>query len=296
MSDTPETTTLDIGDTGAETFCYAHSKEPTKLRCSRCDRPICGRCAIPASVGQHCPECVAEARRSAPKVRSALRATAPVTFTILILNVMMWLLQNFAPQQFGTPYDVITYSLGAIPEAIAGGQWYRLVSPMFLHAPGSIWHIGFNSYALFAFGPHVEQAFGKGRFLVLYLVAVFTGSALSYAFGNCGVLGVGASGAIFGVLGGLLVFLYNRRRSQFVREFMKNIVMLIVINLVFGFIMPGIDNLAHLGGLLGGAAVAAGLDRAPGNEPSPAVQWGMTLLVVASAIILVAWRTANFSC
>src|ERR687895_2650521 len=83
-------------------FCYGHPDTPTGLRCTRCDRPICGRCAIPASVGQHCPECVAEARRSAPKVRSALRATAPVVMTILIINVVMWLIQSFSTSQQGT--------------------------------------------------------------------------------------------------------------------------------------------------------------------------------------------------
>src|ERR671915_1652945 len=74
--------------------CYLHPDTPTKLRCSRCDRPICGRCAIPASVGQHCPECVAEARRSAPRVKSALRATAPATFTILGINVVVFVIQQ----------------------------------------------------------------------------------------------------------------------------------------------------------------------------------------------------------
>src|SRR5919108_206332 len=71
------------------TNCYGHPKVPTKLRCSRCDRPICGRCAIPATVGQHCPECVADARRSAPKVRSQMMSTAPAVMTILAVNVVM---------------------------------------------------------------------------------------------------------------------------------------------------------------------------------------------------------------
>ena len=270
--------------------CYLHPKTPTGLRCSRCDRPICGRCAIPASVGQHCPNCVAEARKSAPKVRSALRATAPVVFTLLVINVVVWVLQSFV---FG--YE-LTARFASFGPAIASGELYRLVTPMFLHAPNTFWHIGFNSYALFIFGPHVEQAFGHLRFLTLYLIAGFTGSALSYAFGGC-AYGVGASGAIFGVLGGLFVFLYNRRREQFVREFMKNIIFLIAINLAFGFVIQGIDNLAHLGGLIGGAAVGFGLDRrAPGRDPSPMIGIATIVLVVGAAALLVAWRTANFTC
>jgi membrane associated rhomboid family serine protease len=283
-------------ETSEETYCYLHPDTPTKLRCTRCDRPICGRCAIPASVGQHCPNCVAEARRSAPKVRSALRATAPVVMTILIVNVVMWVIQTAAPSEPRTPYDIVTWALGAIPERIAAGEWYRLITPMFLHAPDMIWHIGFNSYALFIFGPNMEQALGRRRFLLLYLLAGFTGSALSYAFASCGQVGVGASGAIFGVLGGLLVFLYNRRRSTFVRQYMRNIILLIGVNLVFGFVFPGIDNFAHIGGLVGGAAIGLSLDEAPGGTLSPANRFlGVTAVVVA-AVVLVAWRTATFSC
>src|SRR5918999_196926 len=83
-------------------YCYGHPKTPTRLHCTRCDRPICGRCAIPASVGQHCPECVAEARKSAPKVRSAIAANAPVVSGILVINVVMWLIQSFSTSQQGT--------------------------------------------------------------------------------------------------------------------------------------------------------------------------------------------------
>jgi membrane associated rhomboid family serine protease len=283
-------------ETSEETYCYLHPDTPTKLRCTRCDRPICGRCAIPASVGQHCPNCVAEARRSAPKVRSALRATAPVVMTILIVNVVMWVIQTAAPGQPETPYDVVTFALGALSERIAAGEWYRLITPMFLHAPDSLWHIGFNSYALFLFGPNMEQALGKRRFLILYLVAGFMGSAVSYTFGSCGRIGVGASGAIFGVLGGLFVFLYNRRRSTFVRQYMRNIILLIGVNLVFGFVFPGIDNLAHMGGLVGGAALGLSLDEAPGRMIPRRLQLLGVLGVVVAGIALVAWRTATFSC
>ena len=291
MSTTPPIPGGETQTVEEPTTCYLHPDTPTGLRCSRCERPICGRCAIPASVGQHCPNCVAEARKAAPKVRSALRANAPVVFTLLVINVTLWVLQSFAPG-LG-----LTERFASFGPAIAGGEWWRLITPMFLHAPNTFWHIGFNSYALFIFGPNVEQAFGHMRFLMLYLISGFTGSALSYAFGDCGVYGVGASGAIFGVLGGLFVFLYNRRRQQFVRGFMKNIIFLIVINFVIGF-LPGfnIDNLAHLGGLIGGAAVGLGFDRVPERESSPLLPYVTAVAVVGAAALLVAWRTANFSC
>ncbi len=288
VSLTPEAPVHEQPEEPPETFCYAHRDTPTRLRCSRCDRPICGRCAIPASVGQHCPECVAEARRSAPKVRSALRATAPIVTTILVVNVVMWFLQQFVPP--------LTGRLGAQPPAIADGEWYRLITPMFLHSPAGIWHIGINSYALFIFGPNIEQGFGKARFLALYLIAGFTGGAVSYAFGPCNVTGVGASGAIFGLLGGLLVFLYNRRQSTFVRGFMRNVILLIVLNLVIGQIIPGIDNLAHLGGLAGGGLVALGFDQVPGRQMPASLQAMTALAVAAAAVALVVWRTSGFTC
>lgn len=220
-----------------------------------------------------------------------------MVFTLLVVNGLIWLAQNLAPPQPTLPqYDVITFNFASLGPAIANGQWWRLITPMFLHAPNGIWHIGFNSYALFLFGPHVEQAFGHVRFLVLYLIAGFTGNALSYAISPCDGFGVGASGAIFGVLGGLFVFLYNRRRQQFVREFMKNIIGLIGINLVFGFVFPGIDNLAHLGGLIGGAALGFGFDRPPGREGSPLMPLVTAIAVTGAAVLLVAWRTANFAC
>src|SRR5918911_3710385 len=75
------------------TYCYGHPHTPTKLRCSRCDRPICGRCAIPASVGQHCPECVAEARRSSPRVKRVNTSAAPAVYAILGINLVVFVLQ-----------------------------------------------------------------------------------------------------------------------------------------------------------------------------------------------------------
>jgi rhomboid protease GluP len=221
-------------------------------------------------------------------------ATAPIVMTIIVINVAVWLLQTILPETRG-PYDFITFSFGALPIAIANGEWYRLITPMFLHAPDGIWHIGLNSYALFIFGPNVEQAFGKVKFIAIYLVAGLTGSVLSYALGPCNQLGVGASGAIFGVIGALFVFLYNRRHQTFVRGYLKNIIFLIGLNLVIGYALPGIDNLAHLGGLAGGALMAVGLDQPPGRMAG-GVRWLAFVAVAVLAIGLLVMRTATFTC
>jgi membrane associated rhomboid family serine protease len=282
-SETPEQTL----DNAEQTYCYGHPDVPTRLRCSRCERPICGRCAIPASVGQHCPECVAEARRSQRKVRSVGAASSPATMVIIAICVFFWFVETFNPS--------IVRSLGSFQPAIAAGEWWRLLTPMLLHAPRSLWHIGLNMYVLWLYGPEVERAFGTPRFVGLFVVAGFLGGAASYAFGPCPALGVGASGAIFGVVGALLIYLYNRRRSAFVRGYLKSITILVMINLAFGFIVPGIDNLAHLGGLAGGIMVGAGFDAYKGRRGA-LVDVAALAFVIALGIALVAWKTANFTC
>jgi membrane associated rhomboid family serine protease len=273
-------------------YCAGHPDVPTRLRCSRCGRPICGRCAIPATVGQHCPWCVAEARRSAPRVRSAMAASAPAVVAVVVANVAVYLAQNLVP--------AITEQFASFPPAIAQGQWWRLVTPMFLHAPlqstFSLLHIGFNMFVLWSYGPQVEQQLGSLRFLACYLLAGFFASASSYAFGPCNVLGLGASGAIFGVVGILLVFLYNRRRSTFVRGFMQNLVFFIVINLLIGFRLPGVDYVAHIGGLAAGIGLGLGFDRRSRGAAATGTQVATAAAVLGLGIALVLWRTAAFSC
>jgi membrane associated rhomboid family serine protease len=282
-------------DESAETYCYNHTDTPTKLRCTRCDRPICGRCAIPASVGQHCPECVADARRSAPRVRSAIRATAPAVTVILVINIAIWIAQSFL-------LPVITGRFAAYPPAIAGGELWRLISPMFLHLPFnpgntfSLLHIGFNSYVLYAYGPHVEQAFGTARFVAMYLVAGFVASATSYTFGACGVPSLGASGAIFGVVGILIAYLYRRRTSAILAGYLRSMMIFVALNLLIGFTIAGIDNFAHIGGLIGGVLLGAGMEGTGGRARPAGAQIAVIAGVAVLGAALVVWRTATFVC
>lgn len=266
--------------------CYRHPETPTGLRCSRCDRPICGLCATPASVGQHCPECVGEARRTTPRVRSAFQARSPAVYTILVINVIVFLIQMMSRGR-------ITLAFGLQPIQIADGEWYRLITPMFLHA--GLLHIGMNSIILVAFSAQVEEAFGTARFLGIYFITGFVASAASYAFGACNILGVGASGAIFGTIGVLLVFLFHRRRTQFVRAYMNQLIGLIVFNLVLGLLISGIDNWAHGGGLVSGVALGLMIDR-EGDPPPAIVQILSFAVVLGAGLALTMWRTANFGC
>ena len=274
-------------ETEEELTCYRHPDTPTGLRCSRCERPICGHCATPASVGQHCPECVAEAQSTAPRVRSALRAAAPATYFILLANVAVFVIQLLG--------QTVTLRFGLNPLAIADGEWWRLITPMFLHSPGFFLHIVMNSIILMAFGAQVEQAFGTVRFVAIYFITGFVASTTSYAFSDCNILGVGASGAIAGTIGVLLVYAYKRRRSQFVQAFLNQLIGLVVLNAIIGLTFRGIDNFAHGGGLAAGIAVGLLIDRT-GKPVSPVAQALGLAGVLAAGIALMAWRTTTFSC
>lgn len=133
---------------------------------------------------------------------------------------------------------------------IAQGQYWRLLAATFLH--GGIAHLLMNSFSLFVLGPDTERIYGTARFTALYLLAGLSGSIASYAFSAAP--SVGASGAIFGLFGGLAVFFYSARHvlGEFGRSQLRGIFAILLVNLLFGLSNPGIDNFGHLGGLLGG--------------------------------------------
>ncbi|MDQ3915250.1 MAG: rhomboid family intramembrane serine protease [Actinomycetota bacterium] len=277
-----------------ETYCYGHPNRPTKLQCTRCDRYICGQCAIQASVGQHCPECVAEAKKSAPKVRTAMAVNAPAVRAIIAVTVGVYVLQVFTGEAL-----IDRFASNSI--AIWSGEVYRLLTSIFLHSPlrsgFSILHIAFNMYILSIYGPQVEQAFGTKRFVFLYFATGFVASAVSYNLNDC-IRGYGASGAVFGVVGILLVYLYNRRTSAFAGLYMRDIGIFIALNLMLGFSLRGVDNFAHIGGLVAGMALAQGFDRRQTAEATApvALQVVTATAVVGAGVLLVAQRTATFSC
>jgi membrane associated rhomboid family serine protease len=306
MSQTPPDAPGTAPEESEVTYCYGHPDTPTRLRCTRCDKPICPRCAVPASVGQHCVWCVAEARKTAPKVKTALRANAPVVTGLIVVNVAIWILQSVLLLSqsgmafgFGQP-DWLSAHFGSHAPSIADGEYYRLFTSMFLHLPFSgtlfsLMHIGFNMWVLSIYGPQVEQRWGGPRFLAMYIVAGLGGSAVSYAFGTCNSLGVGASGAIFGTIGMLLVLTYNRRDRAIVGDYMRNLLFFVGINLVIGFTFPGIDNLAHIGGLVTGVILGYGMDGRHEGQVSSARQVVAFAIPIAVIITLVAWRTAEIT-
>lgn len=172
-----------------------------------------------------------------------------VTMVLMVITVLIYFGQLLTDLTIG--YDLPAALGMKSNELIISGQYWRLVTPMFLH--GSIIHLGFNMYALHILGRRVERFFGSIRFLGLYLVAGIAGNVFSFIFTSAPSLG--SSTAIFGLLGAEGIFIYQHRKlfgEQF-RTALKQIIQVAAINILIG-LSPGIDNWGHIGGLIGGAA------------------------------------------
>lgn len=264
------------GQSGAST-CYRHHDRETWLRCSRCDRPICPDCMNEATVGFHCPECVRSGNRSVREARTVFggrvrASTSRVTYTLIAVNVGVFIGQ-LAVQDYG-----LVNRFGMVPVHVALGEWWRLVTSAFLHAPMSIFHILFNMWALFVLGPSLEALLGRLRFSTLYALSALGGSALIQLAGPPGVPSIGASGAIFGLFGA--TFVVARRLNLDTRW----IVGLLAINLVITFTIPGISWQAHVGGLVTGLILAAAYAYAPRanrNAIHLAATAGIFLVIIA---------------
>lgn len=240
----------------------------------------------PAPVGFQCPDCVGEAARTVRQpttVSGASLISKPyVTYTLIGITVAVFGIQllvgvDAVAENFGMwPFGIVLY-----------GEWWRLLTAAFLH--GSILHIAFNMYVLFALGPTLERVLGHGRYIVLYVVAALGGSVASYAFSDPRTVSVGASGAIFGLMGALVVA--GRRLSWDIRQ----VLVLLAVNVVIGFLSPEIDWRAHFGGLVVGALVAGVFVWTPAPFRPVRVLW-QTLGILAICLLLVLvtmWRTGQ---
>jgi len=270
--------------------CFRHPDQMTGVHCTRCGRPICTDCMRPAAVGYQCPDCLNEAGASMPRRRRTitLGGTGRITRILIGINVAVFLVEI---SQAGGATNRHLLDMGALfPPAVAQGEYWRLVTVMFLHA--NVIHIGLNMWALYILGPPVENWYGEWRFLAIYLVSGFLGGVASYAFGPLIEIGVGASGAIFGLMGAWLIYNFRRRDNPLSYSNMRVAIMLIVINLIFSFSIAGIDWRAHVGGLLGGIAagyVAEGFG--PRSSRTLVAVIGFCALVLFG-VVIAAGRTA----
>jgi membrane associated rhomboid family serine protease len=290
--------------------CYRHPAEETRVHCTRCGRPICPDCMIPAPVGYQCPECVAQARkefRQGPGRRIAVANAKGVSATNALIGLIVAVfVVEVAVGGPGSllqgPSTLQLYDLGAstaflplrnftVLPGVAMGQDWRLFTSMFLHI--GILHLAFNCYALWIFGTAVEREFGRLRFLLIYFASGLFASAASYAFGPVGVVGAGASGAIFGLFGAFLAYNLRRRDTAIAQARLRQMVGLIVLNAVIALSFGFIDWRAHAGGLVAGIAagyVAEGWGNLARRKVILVVGFAGLLL---ATVALVAWRTAN---
>ena len=278
--------------------CPRHPDREAYVRCQRCLRPTCPECQRPAAVGIQCVDCVAEGARSMRQVRTVFGGSVTdgrpvVTMALIGICVGVYLLQRVVPG--------LTSQVAFVPVLGQSEPW-RFVTSAFAHSPGNLLHIAFNMYALWIMGQYLEPLLGRARFVAVYLLSAVGGSVVYLLFaapptidmiarGDGGLWytpAVGASGAVFGLFGAFLVLQRSLGRSA------AGMYVVIGINAVLGFVLPGIAWQAHLGGLLTGAACAAaianlGKRRSPLEPPNRSVHWaGLAGILVVLLLVTVA--------
>ena len=205
-------------------------------------------CSHDASVGQKCPGCVGQRQSNIRRV-SARAGLPPITTVLLLLTcsvyVFTWLLPGLERELIN---ELAMWNLG-----VSAGQWWRMVTAVVLH--GSVFHILFNMWALYVFGPQLERESGSLPFLAMYLSSAAIGSLFVYWFSHPLTVSIGASGAIFGVFGVWLAGAYRLRHTPYGRRLLSQLGLLLAINFVLPLVVPNIAWQAHLGGMAGGALI-----------------------------------------
>ena len=232
--------------------CYRHPNRETRVSCSSCGRPICPECMTPTPVGMRCPECASQRTRVVrnPTGTPGQASAFPATIALIAINVVVYLIEIAGGSGgLSNTSGRIVVDYGLYGPFVAEGEVYRLVTAGFLHA--SLFHIGFNMLLLFFLGRILEPALGTWRFLALYFASLLAGS-LGALILEPNSLGIGASGAIFGLAGATFVIARGRGLDALAGQ----IGFLIIINLVFSFSARNISIGAHIGGLIGGVICA----------------------------------------
>ncbi|MER5444307.1 rhomboid family intramembrane serine protease [Streptomyces sp. NPDC002764] len=280
------------------TTCYRHPRVECHVRCTRCDRYICPDCMREAAVGHQCPECVREGARSVRQARTAFGgriASAPtVTYVLVALNVLAYLGEMVRPSIVDR-FDMLgTVPAGYLPEGVAHGEWYRLLTGAFLHLPPTdgtfgILHIVMNMVSLWNIGRVVEMQLGRVRYLALYLLSALGGSVLVLLIAPTTPT-LGASGAIFGL--GAAYYVMARRLGadmNAVNRFMAGLLLWLVVS-AWATSWQG-----HLGGLLAGGVVTLAYAYAPRDSRRTLVQVGACLTLLALLVILAMAKAAELT-
>ncbi|HWJ83726.1 MAG TPA: rhomboid family intramembrane serine protease [Nocardioides sp.] len=288
--------------------CYRHPDRETYISCQRCGRPICPDCMRDAAVGFQCPDCVAEGRRETRTGRTAYGGMRPprpgaVSIALIAINAVVWV-AILASGRYGSRlYEAFALGSGGRCSAggdgyypnvgdpgicaqiggahwvdgVAGGAWWQLLTSTFTHV--EVWHIAFNMLALWVLGPQLEILLGRARFLALYLVSGLAGSVCVVWLYNDQGTTVGASGAIFGLMGALLVIGHKAGGD------VSGLLGWIGANALLTFLVPNVSWQGHVGGFVGGLVVAAILAYAPRKGRTAVQATGIGAVVV---VLLVA--------
>lgn len=201
-----------------------------------------------------------------------------ITYILIAINVILY----FSSIVFGS-YDNLIEKFCIFAPLIRSGEYYRLLTGAFLHA--NILHLGFNCYALYVIGTQLESYLGRVKYLIIYLFSALTGALFSMIFGGSSA-SIGASGAIFGLMGSIVYFGYHYR--VFLGNVIKSqIIPLILVNLLIGFISNGIDNAAHIGGLIGGMLITMTLGIKYKSTDSQKINgWILTFIFLLFSIYM----------
>ena len=267
--------------------CYRHPGRRAGVVCQRCDRPICPSCMTAASVGFQCPECVKRAAKASPTItaRSLADRVPVVTYGLIVANVLAFMAQlSGGGSLTGTDDSTVTAKYATTPyvEAVRAGipvrqvgEWYRLMTGGFLHH--DIIHLALNMFMLWLLGTQLERILGPARYAALYFVSLV---AAGLAVVLVGQASVGASGAIFGLLGATAAY----QRLHHINMLQSGLAMLLIINVAISF-SPGISMAAHMGGLIAGGLTGwAMFDLERRRSPAWVVVAGAAALIVVLAV------------
>ncbi|KAA9166726.1 rhomboid family intramembrane serine protease [Amycolatopsis acidicola] len=288
--------------TSALPGCWWHPTRQTGLSCVRCGRPACPDCLREASVGAQCIDCVQAGRkqeraqqRSRPIPAGArtvagakLSTNLAVTPTLIALNVLVYVFTAFQAKSVMDNDTATVFRDWVLwPRAVAGeSEWWRLFTSGFLHY--GLLHIAVNMFSLWILGRDMEILLGKVRFAAVYLLSLFGGGVSVYLFDDSNRATAGASGAIYGLLGGILIAVIRLRLNP------AAAIGTIVLNIVISVSVPNISLLGHFGGFVVGALVTAAMVYAPAKN-RVAWQSAAVAVVLVALVALVFYGNAQLA-
>jgi membrane associated rhomboid family serine protease len=264
--------------------CYRHPSRETGVACSNCGRPICPDCMTATPVGMRCPEC--SRQRTPVRTLRSLAAEPTATYVLIGLNVLAFIAEQATRASQSVLVHFATLGVGSDQSGhligVSQDEYWRLLTGGFLHDVSNPLHIGFNMYILWWLGRMLEPALGHVRFVALYFASLLAGS-----FGAILVSPttptIGASGAVFGLLGAAFIM----QRARGIDPMQSGIGVVILLNLVLQFVIPGVSWGAHVGGLIGGGIAGWAMDRIPARRGSLGVAGPVGVCIAVSAIAVV---------